>query len=87
MAETERFTGFSPETVKFLTALKSHNDREWFGRNKTTYTSYVLEPAQAFVTAMGHRLREIVPDCGPRFSTIFWRYEMTRVDWSYHRPG
>jgi uncharacterized protein (TIGR02453 family) len=62
MPEMERFAGFSPKTVKFLTTLKTHNNREWFSRNKATYTTHVLEPAQAFVTAMGMRLREIAPN-------------------------
>ncbi len=81
MPEMRSFTGFSPETVKFLTALKTHNNREWFKRNKPTYTAHVLEPALAFVTAMGERLRGIAPEIiyAPRLNrSIFRIYRDTR---------
>ncbi len=81
MPEMTRFTGFSTETVKFLAALKTHNHREWFKRNKATYTAHVLEPAQAFVTDMGERLREIAPDIifAPQLNrSIFRIYRDTR---------
>mgnify|MGYP001604294528 FL=1 len=31
------FTGFPPEALKFLRALKRNNNREWFLANKATY--------------------------------------------------
>ncbi len=55
------FTGFTPETVKFFTGLGRHNDRGWFEKNRPIYEAHVLEPAKAFVIAVGDRLRPLVP--------------------------
>lgn len=55
------FAGFSPETVKFFEGLSRHNDRGWFEKNRATYEAHVMEPAKAFVTAVGDRLRPLAP--------------------------
>jgi len=55
------FNGFSKETVAFFKSLKKNNNREWFERNRPIYEAHVLGPAKAFVTAMGAKLRPIVP--------------------------
>jgi uncharacterized protein (TIGR02453 family) len=56
------FTGFTKDTVRFFTALRKNNNRDWFLRNRPTYEAHVLAPAKLFVTAMGARLRTIVPN-------------------------
>ena len=55
------FAGFSRETVRFFNGLGKNNTREWFEANRALYDDHVMAPARAFVTAMGERLREIVP--------------------------
>jgi uncharacterized protein (TIGR02453 family) len=55
------FSGFSRETVQFLSKLSKNNSREWFEANREIYETAVMEPAKAFVTAMGARLRTICP--------------------------
>ena len=61
MSDANGFTGFPKETVRFFTALRKNNNRDWFAANKETYERRVIEPAKLFVTAMGERLRTIVP--------------------------
>lgn len=61
MNASDSFSGFSRETVKFFTALRKNNDRDWFARNRDTYDREVLGPAKLFVTAMGARLKARVP--------------------------
>jgi uncharacterized protein (TIGR02453 family) len=55
------FSGFPKRTVTFLRALAAHNDREWFAAHKDEYEAAVMEPARAFVLAMGERLRRLTP--------------------------
>ena len=61
MADDPVFTGFTKGTVRFFTALRKNNNRDWFTRNRPAYEEHVLAPAKLFVTAMGERLRTIVP--------------------------
>ena len=55
------FSGFTKDTVRFFTALRKNNNREWFERNRETYDKHVMGPARLFVTAMGARLKAIAP--------------------------
>ena len=61
MSNQQEFLGFTKETVRFFTALRKNNDRDWFEKNRETYESHVMAPAKLFVTAMGARLRAIAP--------------------------
>jgi uncharacterized protein (TIGR02453 family) len=56
-----KFHGFSKETVAFFKGLKKNNTREWFEGRRPVYEAHVMEPAKAFVEAMGARLKEVVP--------------------------
>jgi len=63
MAETKTipFNGFTKETIAFFKGLKKNNTREWFESRRPIYEAHVMEPAKAFVVAMGARLKELVP--------------------------
>ena len=61
MTNPAAFSGFTKETVRFFNGLRRNNNREWFNRNRETYDKQVMEPAKAFVTAMGERLKAVVP--------------------------
>ena len=61
MADDAVFSGFTKETVRFFTALRRNNNKEWFERNRETYDRHVMAPAKLFVIAMGERLRKIAP--------------------------
>jgi uncharacterized protein (TIGR02453 family) len=62
MPTVEIFSGFSKKTVTFMRALAAHNNREWFAAHKSEYEAEVLEPAKAFVRAMGERLQRLSPE-------------------------
>jgi uncharacterized protein (TIGR02453 family) len=81
MAVAEAFPGFPKRTVQFLRDLKKNNDRDWFAAHKAEYEAAVLEPARAFVLAMGGQLRRLSP--GIRFDprangSLFRIYRDTR---------
>lgn len=61
MPDASPFTGFTKETVRFFTGLRKNNNREWFDENRGIYNEHVMEPAKAFVLAMGEKLRVIAP--------------------------
>ncbi|MEM6554469.1 MAG: DUF2461 domain-containing protein [Pseudomonadota bacterium] len=50
-------TIFSPDTLKFLRALKKNNTRDWFHENKAWYEAAWKTPANAFIEAMCFRLQ------------------------------
>jgi uncharacterized protein (TIGR02453 family) len=81
MSAVKAFPGFPKKTVTFLRDLAAHNDRDWFAAHKAEYETSVLEPARAFVLAMGERLRRLTP--GLRFDprangSLFRIYRDTR---------
>ena len=55
------FTGFDPAAFQFLRDLSHHNDRGWFHEHQAVYKEHLLEPARAFVVAMGERLGAVAP--------------------------
>lgn len=61
MATQVEFKGFSEKTIRFFRELAAHNDREWFSARRQDYDEFVLQPARAFVTAMGERLQRLTP--------------------------
>lgn len=56
------FDGFPEDSLRFLADLAEHNDREWYKANKKRMDASLIEPARAFVMAMGERLEGLVPD-------------------------
>lgn len=61
MNEHTDFSGFPAEGLQFWEELAANNNREWFKAHEQPYRDYVLAPAQAFVIALGERLKEISP--------------------------
>ena len=53
MSGTSGFNGFGPATVRFLEDLEDNNNRAWFQENKHRYEADVLDPALAFIGAVG----------------------------------
>ncbi len=56
------FPGFPQAALDFLANLAANNNREWFEAHKDTYQTQLLEPAQAFVVALGSRLQNLASD-------------------------
>jgi uncharacterized protein (TIGR02453 family) len=81
MPSSSDFTGFPEQSVKFFKSLKRNNNKEWFHKNKPVFEAQVMEPAKAFVTAMGKKLHTISPDiiAAPKTNrSIFRIYRDTR---------
>jgi len=55
------FAGFSPATIRFLAALRRHNDRAWFASQKDRCEEVLLGPARDLVAALGHKLQKKRP--------------------------
>jgi uncharacterized protein (TIGR02453 family) len=62
MKEINEFKGFHRETIKFYEELRENNDKHWFENHRQDYENHVLEPARAFVAAMGSKLLELSPE-------------------------
>jgi uncharacterized protein (TIGR02453 family) len=75
MSEESGFQGFSRETVAFFRGLKKNNSRDWFEAHRKVYQDYVLEPAKAFVLALGPKLKEISPSivAAPKINKSIFR--------------
>lgn len=69
------FTGFPPETIRFLTDLSKHNTKQWFDAHRSDYESHYLEPAKAFVEAAGEAIGQFNPNvvAEPRVNGSIWR--------------
>lgn len=69
------FTGFGPSTKKFLRNLGRNNDKAWFDAHRAEYEAYYLEPAKAFVEAVGPKLEKIAPNIAwePRVNGSIFR--------------
>ncbi|MEI6613544.1 MAG: DUF2461 domain-containing protein, partial [Chrysiogenales bacterium] len=81
MAQVDEFRGFSKKTVEFFKDLAANNNREWFAAQRNNYEENVLQPARAFVVAMGERLQRLTPGitANPRTDgSLFRIYRDTR---------
>jgi len=73
--ETPGFAGFPKETLSFLCVLRANNSKEWFDAHRNDYDQFFVDPAKAFVEAMGPRLRKIAPNIAaePRINGSIFR--------------
>ena len=69
------FGGFPKETAKFLRELSRNNEKEWFEAHRADYQASYVEPALAFVAAIGPRLQRISPSISfePRINGSLFR--------------
>ncbi len=56
------FEGFPPQTATFLRDLGANNEKAWFDAHRQQYEQLYIEPAKAFVEALGRRLAKIAPE-------------------------
>jgi uncharacterized protein (TIGR02453 family) len=54
--------GFTPESLKFLRALKRNNDRAWFDPRKPIYERALKAPMLALIDEINHALLDIAPE-------------------------
>jgi uncharacterized protein (TIGR02453 family) len=52
---------FTPDLLRFLSELASHNNREWFQENKERYEESVRDPFLRFIADLQPRLKKISP--------------------------
>lgn len=57
-ATVDRFTGFSPQALKFLRDLKKNNDRAWFAPRKEIFERECLAPLRALTADLATALRK-----------------------------
>lgn len=65
--EGSAFQGFPPEALEFYRGVAAHNDaggKAWFESHRDEYMGHVVLPAQAFIVALGERLRRLRPGVG-----------------------
>jgi uncharacterized protein (TIGR02453 family) len=61
MASDTAFSGFPESTIQFLAELSRNNERTWFEEHREACERLVIEPAKAFVEALGGRLKSLDP--------------------------
>jgi uncharacterized protein (TIGR02453 family) len=69
------FSGFPREALGFLRNLSASNSKTWFNTNRDDCESYWVEPAKAFVKAVGEELSAIAPavEAQPRVNGSIFR--------------
>jgi len=65
-ANRSEFSGFSPETLRFLKNLSGNNSKAWFESHRGDYEQYLLGP-----------LKSLVAELGPFMLTIDPQFEVT----------
>ncbi len=70
---------FTDDTLRFLRALKRHNDRDWFKARRDQYDLVVKQPMVAIVERLAVDLRSFAPElvASPRIS-LYRVYRDTR---------
>jgi uncharacterized protein (TIGR02453 family) len=64
MSEIPPFSGFPEAGFEFLRQIAVNNNKAWFETHKADYVENLQLPAQAFVVALGERLRLVFPSVG-----------------------
>ncbi|HSL22197.1 MAG TPA: DUF2461 domain-containing protein [Vicinamibacterales bacterium] len=74
--KSERAPRFPPGATRFLSALKRHNDREWFRAHRAEFDALLDAPMNALIERLAVDLRRVLPSAvaSPRVS----RYRMYR---------
>ncbi|CAN5711170.1 hypothetical protein BH18ACI5_BH18ACI5_20060 [soil metagenome] len=52
---------FTPETLRFLRALKRNNDREWFKARRDRYDEHVRGPMLVLIEQLAHDFPRFAP--------------------------
>src|SRR5438128_11091174 len=53
---------FTAETLRFLSALKRNNRREWFNAHRDDYEAYVRQPMLAIIERLAEDFRAFAPE-------------------------
>jgi len=73
------FSGFSPEALAFLRALKRNNRREWFQPRKEKYETLIKLPMMELVNSLNAEFARFAPDyITPPEKAVYRIYRDTR---------
>jgi len=73
------FSGFSPEALAFLRALKRNNRREWFQPRKEKYESLIKGPMLHLIDCLNQRFMDFAPEyITPPQKSVYRIYRDTR---------
>src|SRR6266704_2456481 len=73
------FSGFSPEALAFLRALKRNNRREWFQPRKEKYETLIKLPMMELVNSLNQEFARFAPDyITPPEKAVYRIYRDTR---------
>ncbi|QQS37320.1 MAG: DUF2461 family protein [Ignavibacteriales bacterium] len=69
------FNGFTNLTFRFFRLLEKNNNLEWFNKNRELYQNNIVQPAKAFVTAIGPFFNQLNPAIRtePKFNATLMR--------------
>tara|TARA_B100001123_G_scaffold353553_1_gene405605 strand:+ start:949 stop:1641 length:693 start_codon:yes stop_codon:yes gene_type:complete len=70
--------GFTKDTLKFLRALKRHNERDWFNAHKANYEAHVKAPMLAIIKRLATDFPQIAPDLVASPRSMYRIYRDTR---------
>ena len=74
-----KFSGFSPDALSFLRALKRNNRREWFQPRKEKYESLIKAPMLELVECLNHEFARFAPHyITPPQKAVYRIYRDTR---------
>lgn len=81
-AATTQTARFPPDALKFFKEIKTHNDREWFQKNKARYETNVRDPSFQFILAIEPGLakisKQLIVDARPVGGSVMRIYRDTR---------
>lgn len=74
-----RFSGFSPDALAFLRALKRNNRREWFQPRKEKYEAFIRTPMLELVSCLNEEFARFAPEyITPPQKALYRIYRDTR---------
>ncbi|HKD78791.1 MAG TPA: DUF2461 domain-containing protein [Candidatus Angelobacter sp.] len=75
----QRFSGFSPDALSFLRALKRNNRREWFQPRKEKFEALIKTPMLELVECLNQQLMDFAPQyITPPQKAVYRIYRDTR---------
>ncbi len=64
---------FTPDTLRFLRALKRNNRREWFAAHRDDYEAHVRQPMMGIISRLADDFRTFAPELVASPSTSMYR--------------
>jgi uncharacterized protein (TIGR02453 family) len=76
---TKSFSGFSPDALSFLRALRRNNRRDWFQPRKEKYEALIKAPMLELIECLNHEFARFAPNyITPPQKSVYRIYRDTR---------